>query len=90
MKEHTTASTGGEAKFPPIQSQQSFITGIGISPVTAWRFEKRGWIHTVNIAGRRYITAEAAAEFVRRAEAGEFAKTHKAPGRTSAAGGTAR
>lgn len=85
MKELTTQSNDREAKTPPIQALQNFIRGIGISAVTAWRFEKRGWIHTVNIAGRRYITAEAAAEFVRRAEAGEFAKQHITPKRAEVA-----
>lgn len=52
--------------------------------MTAWRFEKRGWLNTVNIAGRRYITSEAAADFVRRAQAGEFAKQHPTPKRVEA------
>lgn len=79
MKRLTTSSNSGEAKSPPIRSLQSFIIGVGISPVTAWRFEKRGWLTTLNIAGRRYITAEAEDEFIRRATAGEFAKEHKTP-----------
>jgi hypothetical protein len=54
---------------------------VGIHPVTGWRFRRRGWIQTVNIAGRQYVTPEAIAEFTRRAEAGEFAQEHKAPGR---------
>ena len=78
-------SNNGATNPAPIQSLKSFISGVGISPVTAWRFEKRGWLQTVNIAGRRYITAEAAAEFVRRAEAGEFAKQHITPKRAEVA-----
>lgn len=54
---------------------------IGITPITAWRFRKRGWIETVNICGRVYLTPEGIANFNRRAVAGEFAKEHKAPGR---------
>lgn len=46
----------------------------GIAPVTAWRFRKRGWLRTINISGRVYVTAESLNEFVRRAEVGEFAK----------------
>ena len=80
MKLKDNSSNSGES-LSPIRSLQSFIGGIGISPVTAWRFEKRGWIKTVNIAGRRYITADAEAEFVRRAASGEFAKQHKTPKR---------
>lgn len=41
---------------------------------------KRGWLTgVVNIAGRLYITDEGAAEFHRRAKAGEFAKDIKPP-----------
>ncbi len=42
--------------------------------MTAWRFRRRGWLTTVNICGRVYVTEEACRDFVRRAEAGEFAK----------------
>ena len=45
--------------------------------MTAWRWRKRGWLKTVNIAGRPYLTDKALAEFLRRAEAGEFAKEPK-------------
>lgn len=43
---------------------------------------RKGWLVTTNICGRLYLTAEAIAEFTRRAEAGEFAKIHVAPKRT--------
>lgn len=45
-----------------------------ISSTTLWRFRKRGWIRTVNLGGRPYILPSEAAEFERRAAAGEFAK----------------
>ena len=47
----------------------------GIAPITAWRYRKRGWLRTVNICGRVYVSAEAIQAFMRRAEAGEFALT---------------
>jgi len=50
-------------------------------PLTAWRFRKRGWLQTVNIAGRQYITSEGIAKFKQRAAAGDFAKEHKTPKR---------
>ena len=53
----------------------------GVSKITAWRWRKRGWLKTVNVSGRVYVTAEALEEFQRRAEAGEFAVEHKAPTR---------
>ena len=43
-----------------------------LSKVSAWRFEKRGWLRTHLIANRRYILAEDVAEFNRRLAAGEF------------------
>lgn len=61
---------------PPV-ALDKWIAEVGINPSTAWQWRKRGWLSTVNIAGRHYLTAAQRAEFVRRAEAGEFAQ---APG----------
>ena len=57
---------------PPI-SVSRFLEISGNSPVTFWRWENRGWIRTVRIAGRKYITAAELHNFTRRLEAGEFA-----------------
>jgi len=65
----------------PIVSLNKFCQEAGITPVTAWRWRKAGWLSTVNIAGRPYLTGEAVAEFLRRVEAGEFAKEHVVPRR---------
>ena len=65
----------------PIQSLHKFCEQAGISDVTAWRWRKRGWLKTVNIAGRPYLTDKALAEFLRQDDAGEFAKEHKTPNR---------
>jgi len=46
----------------------------GISDVTLWRWEKRGWIRTSNINGRKYVIMASLQEFDRRAIAGEFAR----------------
>ena len=51
-----------------------WLKGLGVSNCTAWRWRKKGWLRTVNIAGRQYLTREAIDEFERRALAGEFAK----------------
>lgn len=51
-----------------------WLQDVGIDPVTGWRWRQRGWISTINLAGRVYVTADAVAEFERRAIAGEFAK----------------
>jgi hypothetical protein len=54
-------------------SMDRFLEQTGVSPVTAWRWRGKGWLKTIVIAGRHYITREAIAEFNRRAMAGEFA-----------------
>ena len=60
-------------------SLQKFCEGAGISNITAWRWRRNGWLVTVNICGRQYLTDTAISEFVRRAEAGDFAKEHRVP-----------
>jgi hypothetical protein len=67
-----TAPTG-------IFALQKFCGDSGISAVTAWRWREEGWLETVNISGRVYVTSEALARFKKRAAAGEFAKDHKVP-----------
>ena len=62
-----------------------WVSGLGVTPVTAWRWRRAGWLETVNICGRVYVTNEASEKFQRRAEAGEFAKDHLAPCRRSQA-----
>ena len=54
---------------------------IPISPVTGWRWRKLGWIETVNIAGRVYVSRAAILKFEQRAAAGEFSRDHKTPKR---------
>src|SRR5690349_2926651 len=65
----------------PILSLHKFCEKAGISDTTAWRWRKSGWLTTVNIAGRLYLTDKALADFMRRAEAVEFAKEPKVPNR---------
>jgi len=48
---------------------------------TAWRWRKRGWIKTVNICGRLYVSRQEINRFEERAAAGEFSKTPKTPKR---------
>jgi len=81
MKAQDIPSNGGGQQDAPITSLQNFCRAMDISPITAWRMRRKGWLVTVNICGRQYVTAEAAAEFVRRANSGEFAQVHPAPHR---------
>jgi predicted site-specific integrase-resolvase len=62
-------------------SLNRWLAQVGVTPITAWRWRKRGWLKTVNIAGRQYLTQEAIEEFRRRAVAGEFAQEHIVPSR---------
>jgi len=66
---------------PPIQTLRSFCRSVGFSDFTGWRFRRRGWLRTINIAGKQYITSEAIEEFKRRAAAGEFAQQPVVPTR---------
>ncbi len=70
---------GKEIAVPAIQSLKSFCDAGNITSITAYRWRKKGWLKTMNIAGRQYISAEAIAEFNRRAAGGEFAQEHVAP-----------
>jgi|GEM_PF-1263098 len=61
----------------------AWLASLGVQPVTAWRWRRKGWIATVNVAGRVYVSRDAIAEFERRAAAGEFAKAHPTPARVN-------
>lgn len=64
-----------------VVSLSKWLEQVGVTPCTAWRWRKRGWLKTVNICGRQYLTQEAIDEFHRRAVAGKFAQVHKVPAR---------
>ena len=64
-----------------VVSLSKWLEQVGVTPITAWRWRKKGWLRTVNIAGRQYLTREAIDEFHRRVVAGEFAQEHKIPSR---------
>jgi len=64
--------------LPPI-SLEFFMEQSGWSATTCWRVRKKGWLKTIVIAGRHYVTREAIAEFNERASRGEFAGTVRDP-----------
>jgi hypothetical protein len=51
----------------------------GVSETTMWRWRRRGWLQTVSVGGRLFITPKALAEFERRAASGEFALKRQPP-----------
>lgn len=88
MHQDTTRNDTKADPFPdsaPPISVSRFLEISGLSPVSAWRFEKRGWLRCVRIAGRKYITAREMREFNRRLEAGEFAGKTSTPRRNQTA-----
>jgi len=60
-----------------LMQSEVFIQNLGISRTTFWRWRKRGWVTSVNIAGRQYISAAEVEKFNQRAQAGQFAATSR-------------
>jgi hypothetical protein len=60
-------------EYIPPMSLHRFCEISGLSKVSAWRYEKHGWLRTHLIANRRYILAADVAEFNRRLASDEFA-----------------
>lgn len=58
-----------------------WLSEIGITNATRWRWEQKGWIKTILISNRRYVRREDHEEFLRRAAAGEFEQKPKVPSR---------
>jgi len=62
-----------------IRRYSEWLQQIGVSTATGWRFRERGWIHTTNIGGRLYVSADQINKFQRRAAKGEFALRRTPP-----------
>jgi hypothetical protein len=60
-------------EYIPPMSLHRFCEITGLSKVSAWRYERRGWVRTHLIANRRYILAADVAEFNRRIASDELA-----------------
>lgn len=56
-----------------------WLSRIGASRSSGWRYRKRGWIKVENRAGRLYVPADEAARFSDRQRNGEFARQLPAP-----------
>ena len=63
-----------------------FLESLGVTPPTGWRWRKQGWIKTLNIAGRVYVSRDEIDKFQQRAASGEFSRIHKTPNRRERAG----
>ena len=42
-----------------VVSLSRWLEQFGVTTCTAWRWRKKGWLTTINIAGRQYLTQEA-------------------------------
>ena len=79
MHDHEISDADIPLSADPPLSLDLFIRQSGLSPTTCWRYRKKGWLETIVIANRHYITREAIAAFNKRAAAGEFAGTVSNP-----------
>jgi hypothetical protein len=76
--------THNASSLRAVVSLSKWMEQVGVTACTAWRWRKKGWLTTVNIAGRQYLTQAAIDEFNHRAAAGEFAQAPKVPKRKGA------
>jgi hypothetical protein len=79
IHKRTSERTGAPAS--PIILFRLFLDSLGVTAATGWRWRKLGWLKTLNLSGRIYITRGEIERFQERAASGEFAKRHKAPSR---------
>jgi hypothetical protein len=66
-----TASGNDQIK---IMALWKFQAQCGCSRTTVFRWRQRGWLKTLMIANKPYVTGDAIQEFVDRAKGGEFAR----------------
>jgi hypothetical protein len=71
-----------DAETPALVALNKWGRQLGRTPPTLWRWRQLGWLDGImNIAGKPYITRQGIEKFLRRAQAGEFAKPAHAPRR---------
>ena len=73
--------TSGIAYIAGMIAYNAFLAGLGVTPTTGWRWRRRGWLETTNIAGRQYVSSQQIAKFNERARLGEFSMKHHVPKR---------
>jgi len=70
MQDNSSNSLNEQALVP----FNAFLKANGRSASTGWRWRNRGWLATIDIDGRLYISQTEIDRFHKRAAAGEFAK----------------
>lgn len=53
---------------------KAYRESMGVSGTTLWRWVKKGWLSSVNISGRTYITLASIEKFEEDSLSGAFAK----------------
>jgi hypothetical protein len=79
MSTESNATQVPQKPARPLTPLADVAASLGKTTSTLWRWRKNGWLRTVNICGKIYISDAALAEFTRRAEAGEFSKKPVVP-----------
>jgi hypothetical protein len=72
-----STAESNSADVPSMIALSKWQRQVGINASTAWRWRQRGWLKTLNIAGRAYLTRVEAERFLERARAGEFATVQR-------------
>jgi hypothetical protein len=57
-----------------ITSLSVYRRQFGVSKTTLWRYRRNGWLKTINVLGKLYVTRESIAEFEAMMRSGELAK----------------
>jgi hypothetical protein len=69
----TATKTTPEA-FAGITSASVYRRQLGVSKTTLWRYRRNGWLKTINVLGKLYVTRESIAEFEAMMCSGKLAK----------------
>ena len=57
-----------------VKSLSTYRRELGRSKTTLWRYRRNGWLKTINVLGKLFVTREAIAEFEAMLCSGELAK----------------
>ena len=57
-----------------ITSLSVYRRQLGVSKTTLWRYRRNGWLKTINVLGKLYVTRESIAQFEAMLCSGELAK----------------
>lgn len=57
-----------------ITSATVYRRQLGVSKTTLWRYRRNGWLKTINVLGKLYVTRESIAEFEAMMRSGALAR----------------